>query len=98
MDRAPGARDAGRGGPAERGIPDGLLLGLLGLLLGVTLAAWTATGLAGLFTHGSWPPGVTFTRTPLALRHLLTAPQDLAGAWPLTPAGRLPEYGVFWGC
>ncbi|MDT9685225.1 type IV secretory system conjugative DNA transfer family protein [Streptomyces sp. TRM76323] len=63
----------------------------------MTLAVWTATGLAGLFAHGSWPPGVTFTRTPLALRHLVTDPQDLAGAWPLTPADQLPGYGVFWG-
>ncbi|URM90801.1 type IV secretory system conjugative DNA transfer family protein [Streptomyces sp. MRC013] len=97
MDRAPDVRGPGRGGAAERGIPDGLLMALLGLLLGVTLAAWTATGLAGLFTHGSWPRGATFARTPLALRHLLTAPQDLAGAWPLTPADQLPGPGVFWG-
>ncbi|WP_373295943.1 type IV secretory system conjugative DNA transfer family protein [Streptomyces roseolilacinus] len=72
-------------------------MGLLGLLLGMTLAVWTATGLAGLFTHGSWPRGVAFSHTPSALRHLVTAPQDLAGAWPLTPAGQLPGYGVFWG-
>ncbi|MEU3448696.1 type IV secretory system conjugative DNA transfer family protein [Streptomyces thermolilacinus] len=58
---------------------------------------WTATGLAGLFAHGSWPRGVTFTRTPLALRHLIADPRDLAGAWPLTPADQLPGYGVFWG-
>ncbi|MCQ0023399.1 type VI secretion protein [Streptomyces somaliensis DSM 40738] len=97
MNGTPDARGGGRGGAAERGIPDGLLLTLLGLLLGVTLVAWTATGLAGLFTHGSWPRGATFARTPLALRHLLTDPQDLAGAWPLTPANQLPAPGVFWG-
>ncbi|MFV2118824.1 type VI secretion protein, partial [Streptomyces sp. Act-28] len=93
MGRAPDAR----GGGAERGVPDGLLLGLLGFLLGTTLAVWTATGLAGLFTHGSWPRGATFTRTPPALRHLIADPRDMAGAWPLTPADQLPGYGVFWG-
>ncbi|WP_435851231.1 type IV secretory system conjugative DNA transfer family protein [Streptomyces thermolilacinus] len=90
----PGAQ---RGGGGGGGIPDGLLVGLLGFLLGMTLVVWTATGLAGLFAHGSWPRGVTFTRTPLALRHLIADPRDLAGAWPLTPADQLPGYGVFWG-
>ncbi|MET9925977.1 MULTISPECIES: type IV secretory system conjugative DNA transfer family protein [unclassified Streptomyces] len=79
------------------GIPDGLLVGLLGFLLAATLLAWTATGLAGLLTHGSWPGGVTFTQTPLALRELATAPQDLPGAWPHTPASQLSGYGLFWG-
>ncbi|MEU3263365.1 type IV secretory system conjugative DNA transfer family protein [Streptomyces bacillaris] len=79
------------------GIPDGLLLGLIGFLFAATLLAWTATGLAGLFTHGSWPDNVTFTRTPLALRELATAPQDLAAAWPHTPPSQLSGYGLFWG-
>ncbi|CAL9299605.1 type VI secretion protein [Streptomyces sp. SudanB25_2051] len=98
-----GTRDVRDGGGAagpgaqRGGIPDGLLVGLLGFLLGMTLVVWTATGLAGLFAHGAWPRGVTFTRTPLALRHLIADPRDLAGAWPLTPADQLPGYGVFWG-
>ncbi|MGA6173957.1 type VI secretion protein [Streptomyces sp. NPDC012600] len=79
------------------GIPDGLLIGVLGLLLAATLTTWTATGLAGLFAHGSWPDGVTFTQAPLALRELATAPQDLAAAWPHTPAPQLSGYGLFWG-
>ncbi|WP_406117546.1 type IV secretory system conjugative DNA transfer family protein [Streptomyces anulatus] len=101
------ARQAARGrGPAPHdghdrpqggGIPDGLLIGLLGLLFAATLVAWTATGLAGLFAHGAWPDGVTFTRSPLALRELATAPQDLAAAWPGTPAAQLSGYGLFWG-
>ncbi|MFI2361148.1 type IV secretory system conjugative DNA transfer family protein [Streptomyces anulatus] len=105
------ARQAPRGrgnGPAHHdgyddrpqgggGIPDGLLIGLLGLLFAATLVAWTATGLAGLFTHGAWPDGVTFTRSPLALRELATAPQDLAAAWPGTPPAQLSGYGLFWG-
>ncbi|NEB40221.1 TraM recognition domain-containing protein [Streptomyces sp. SID14515] len=105
------ARQAARGrgsGPAHHdghdgrpqgggGIPDGLLIGLLGLLLAATLVAWTATGLAGLFSHGAWPDGVTFTRSPLALRELATAPQDLAAAWPQTPPAQLSGYGLFWG-
>lgn len=79
------------------GIPDGLLVGILAFLLGLTLMVWTATGLAGLFAHGSWPAGITFARTPLAMRHLFGAPHDIAGAWPETPAGDLSGYGLFWG-
>lgn len=46
------------------GIPDGLLIGVLGFLLGMTLMVWSATGLAGWFSHGAWPDAITFTRTP----------------------------------
>ncbi|HZG02208.1 MAG TPA: type IV secretory system conjugative DNA transfer family protein [Streptomyces sp.] len=84
-------------GPQQRGISDGLLVGLLGFLLGITALCWTATGLAGLLAHGAWPPGTTFTRTPLAMRALLSEPRDLAAAWPDTPAGALPGPGLFWG-
>ncbi|MGW8890034.1 type IV secretory system conjugative DNA transfer family protein [Streptomyces sp. NPDC055749] len=79
------------------GLPDGMLIGLLALLFGLTVLGWTATGLAGLFAHGAWPQGVTFTQTPLALRALATDPQNLPGAWPATPAGELSGYGLFWG-
>ncbi|MBV7246073.1 type IV secretory system conjugative DNA transfer family protein [Streptomyces sp. MW-W600-10] len=102
--RPPRGRDNGRahhdgydGRPQGGGIPDGLLIGLLGLLLAATLVTWTATGLAGLFSHGAWPDGVTFTRSPLALRELATAPQDLPAAWPQTPPAQLSGYGLFWG-
>lgn len=87
----------GPGGGRGRGVPDSLLIGVLAFLLGLTVLAWTATGLAGLFTHGAWPDGVTFTRTPLALRSLIGAPHDLAAAWPDTPAAQLSGYGLFWG-
>ncbi|MFI9228464.1 type IV secretory system conjugative DNA transfer family protein [Streptomyces rimosus] len=90
----------GSGGPVGgrgRGVPDSLLIGVLVFLLGLTVLAWTATGLAGLFTHGAWPDGVTFTRTPLALRSLIAAPHDLPAAWPDTPAAQLSGYGLFWG-
>ncbi|MFD9288632.1 type IV secretory system conjugative DNA transfer family protein [Streptomyces sp. NPDC060030] len=88
---------SGRGGEGQGGIPDGLLIGLLAFLAGLTVLAWTATGLAGLFTHGGWPDAVTFTRTPLALRALAVEPTDLPGAWPDTPPGDLSGYGLFWG-
>ncbi|MER8071546.1 type IV secretory system conjugative DNA transfer family protein [Streptomyces sp. NPDC094034] len=87
----------GQGGARGGGIPDGLLVGLLGFLLGLAVLVWTATGLAGLFTHGAWPQGVTFPRTPLAIRRLVQAPHDIAGAWPDTPPGELSGYGLFWG-
>ncbi|XIG79999.1 type VI secretion protein [Streptomyces sp. SGAir0957] len=84
--------DRGRGG-----IPDGLLIGLLAFLLGVTIMVWTATGLAGLFTKGAWPSHVTFGRTPLAMRSLMTQPHDIPAAWPATPKPELSGYGLFWG-
>ncbi|MET7290511.1 type IV secretory system conjugative DNA transfer family protein [Streptomyces sp. NPDC005573] len=88
-------RDGRREG--QGGIPDGLLIGILAFLLGMTLLVWTATGLAALFSRGAWPDAVTFVRTPLAMRHLIGRPHDIAGAWPDTPAGRLPGWGLFWG-
>lgn len=78
-------------------MPDGLLVGILAFLLGMTLLVWTATGLAGLFAHGDWPKNVTFTRTPQAMRHLIGHPEDIPGAWPDTPAGQLSGYGLVWG-
>ncbi|MBN0045167.1 type VI secretion protein [Streptomyces actuosus] len=90
------AQGAGRTG-GQGGIPDGLLVGILAFLLGMTLLVWTATGLAGLFSHGGWPHGVSFTRTPLAMRHLIGRPHDIAGAWPESPEAQLSGYGLFWG-
>ncbi|WP_406452747.1 type VI secretion protein [Streptomyces sp. NBC_00876] len=92
-----GEEHNGGNGGGSGGIPDGLLIGLLAFLLGLTLLAWTATGLAGLLAHGGWPDGVTLVETPLALRRLLEAPHDLPAAWPSTPAGELSGYGLFWG-
>ncbi|MFD9006792.1 type IV secretory system conjugative DNA transfer family protein [Streptomyces sp. NPDC059582] len=82
---------------SEGGIPDGLLVGILAFLLGMTLLVWSATGLAGLFAHGSWPTGVLFTRTPMAMRQLVAEPHDMPGAWPDTPPAQLSGYGLFWG-
>ncbi|MGW0766946.1 type IV secretory system conjugative DNA transfer family protein [Streptomyces sp. NPDC002676] len=88
-------RREGQGG--QGGIPDGLLVGILAFLLGMTLLVWTATGLAAWFANGAWPAGVNFTRTPLAMRHLIGQPHDLTGAWPNTPPGQLSGWGLFWG-
>ncbi len=79
------------------GLPDGLIVGLIALLLGVTLLVWTATGLSAAFAHGHWPRGVHFTRTPRAMRSLITHPHDLAAAWPGAPRGSLGGPGLFWG-
>ncbi|MEU6769452.1 type VI secretion protein [Streptomyces sp. NPDC046853] len=87
----------GRRESRERGIPDGLLVGGLAFVLGLTVLVWSATGLAGLFSHGSWPEHVTFGNTPVAMRHLVQQPHDIAGAWPATPAAQLTGYGLFWG-
>jgi hypothetical protein len=90
---------AGTGSPAHKsgGIPDGMLLAALILLLGLTVLTWTATGLAALIAHGMWPEGVTFSRTPMAMRALAGTPHDLAGAWPDARASQLSGYGLFWG-
>lgn len=82
---------------AEGGVPDGLILGILGFLLGMTIMVWTATGIAGLFAHGQWPTAVHFTRTPMAMRHLIGDPHDIPGAWPESPPPELPGSGLFWG-
>ncbi|MBB5940131.1 hypothetical protein [Streptomyces zagrosensis] len=89
--------DPKRDRASERGIPDSLLIGALLFLLGLTLLAWSATGLAGLFAHGAWPENVTFIRTPLAVRQLFEEPQNLIAAWPHTPEDELSGYGLFWG-
>ncbi|MFE0416240.1 P-loop NTPase family protein [Streptomyces tendae] len=83
--------------PAQGGIPDGLLIGILAFLLGMTLLVWTATGLSALFAHGSWPDGVSFTSTPQAMRQLIADPHDIPGAWPEAPGTALSGYGLFWG-
>ncbi|MEU1013840.1 type IV secretory system conjugative DNA transfer family protein [Streptomyces sp. NPDC005890] len=88
-------RDSRREG--QGGIPDGLLIGILAFLLGMTVLVWTATGLAAWFAQGAWPTGVTFTRTPLAMRHLIGRPHDITGAWPDTPPAQLSGWGLFWG-
>ncbi|MFD5492340.1 type VI secretion protein [Streptomyces sp. NPDC127091] len=93
----PDGHGNGHGRNGQGGIPDGLLVGLLAFLLGITLLVWTATGLAGLVARGSWPSGVTFTRTPVAIRHLVAEPHDIPSAWPDAPASTLSGYGLFWG-
>ncbi|WP_405949043.1 type IV secretory system conjugative DNA transfer family protein [Streptomyces prunicolor] len=87
--------DGGR--ERQGGIPDGLLVGLLAFLIGMTLLVWSATGLAALFSKGGWPTGVTFARTPMAMRHLIAQPHDITGAWPQSPAAEFSGYGLFWG-
>lgn len=79
------------------GVPDGLIVGVIGLGVTALFLVWSATGLAGLLAHGSWPTGVTFTNTPPALRSLIGAPGELPAAWPGTPPGELSGYGLFWG-
>ncbi|MFE0107190.1 type VI secretion protein [Streptomyces sp. NPDC059009] len=90
-------RRDGRRVSHQRGIPDGLLVGFLGFVLGMALLTWSATGLAGLFAKGSWPTNVTFPHTPLAMRSLIGAPHDIPSAWPETPKAELSGYGLFWG-
>ncbi|MFD9537415.1 type VI secretion protein [Streptomyces sp. NPDC060010] len=79
------------------GVPDGALVGLLAFLLGVAVLVWSATGLSALFAKGAWPSTVTFTRTPDAVRALITEPHDLPGAWPETDPAALSGWGLFWG-
>ncbi|MFF1559738.1 type VI secretion protein [Streptomyces sp. NPDC058279] len=91
--------DPRRTAPPARtgGIPDGVLVGLLAFLLGLAVLIWSATGLAALFAKGAWPATVTFTRTPGAVRALITEPHDIAAAWPDTDPAALSGWGLFWG-
>ncbi|MEV1010712.1 hypothetical protein [Streptomyces sp. NPDC049881] len=89
--RAPRPAPAGRGG-----VPDGLLVGALALMLALTALIWTATGLAGLVTGGAWPPGVTFFSTASAVRSFFTAPGDVASAWPEADPADLPGPAAVW--
>lgn len=91
------ARAQHHGQRHEGGVPDGLILGLMGFLLGMTVLVWTGTGIAGLVSHGAWPAEVHFTRTPVAMRHLVADPHDIAGAWQPAPPEGLPGSGLFWG-
>ncbi|MFJ4851220.1 MULTISPECIES: type IV secretory system conjugative DNA transfer family protein [unclassified Streptomyces] len=91
------ARQHHSGQEREGGIPDGLILGVIGFLLGMTILVWTGTGIAGFLSHGAWPADVHFTRTPLAMRHLIAQPHDIAGAWAPAPLAGLPGSGLFWG-
>ncbi|MFI5987409.1 type VI secretion protein [Streptomyces sp. NPDC051555] len=84
-------------GAQRGGIPDGLLLALLGFLLGLALLVWSATGLAAWFTRGAWPDTVSFGNTPGAIRALIAQPHDVAGAWPDTDPAALSGWGLFWG-
>ncbi|POX44487.1 type IV secretory system conjugative DNA transfer family protein [Streptomyces sp. Ru72] len=93
----PGMERQERRQEGQGGIPDGLLVGLLAFLLGVTVMVWSATGLAGWFARGAWPHGVRISSTPVAMRHLITEPHDITSAWPDTPPDQLPGYGLFWG-
>ncbi|MEV6013026.1 type VI secretion protein [Streptomyces sp. NPDC051976] len=79
------------------GLPDGLIVGFIAFLLGVTLLFWTATGIAGVLAHGGWPGDAHFTKTPQAMRHLVSEPHDIPAAWPGAPVGELPGSGLFWG-
>ncbi|MEU5975743.1 type VI secretion protein [Streptomyces sp. NPDC047315] len=74
-----------------------MIVGVFGLGVCLLFVVWSAAGLAGLFAKGAWPDGVTFGRAPQAVRSLAGDPQDLAAAWPNTPAEQLSEYGLFWG-
>ncbi|CAG7616905.1 type VI secretion protein [Streptomyces bryophytorum] len=79
------------------GLPDGLIVGVIAFLLGVTLLVWTATGIAAVLSHGAWPSDVHFTRTPRAMRALIGQPHDIPAAWPDAKPGGLPGAGLFWG-
>ncbi|MFF8271846.1 type VI secretion protein [Streptomyces sp. NPDC016562] len=93
MHDAPPTQPPARGG----GIPDGLLVALLAFLLGLAVLVWSATGLGAVLAKGAWPDTVTFTRTPEAVRALITEPHDIAAAWPDTDPAALSGWGLFWG-
>jgi TraM recognition site of TraD and TraG len=79
-----------------RGVPDGALVGILFFLLAAVFLVWVATGIAGSVQHGSWPE-IRFAHTALAIRHLITQPSDIQGAWRRPqPVAGLPTPTAFW--
>ncbi|MBB1244726.1 type VI secretion protein, partial [Streptomyces durbertensis] len=90
-----GSGDPGSG--RAGGIPDGLLLTLLGVLLSSTVLVWSAAGLSALLATGSWPDGVSIGRSALAVRALIGDPADPAAAWPASDAAAMARPGLFWG-
>ncbi|MBJ3807032.1 type VI secretion protein [Streptomyces flavofungini] len=72
-------------------------MGGLAFVLGMVVLIWSSTGIAAWWAHGEWPDGVTFGKTPPAVRHLAQEPHDVHGAWPETPATQLSGYGLLWG-
>lgn len=80
------------------GIPDGLLVGLIGFLFAATLLAWTATGLAGLLTHGSWPDGVAFTQTPSPCANWPPPPRTSPAPGPTRPPPSSPATACSGAC
>ncbi|WP_225847983.1 TraM recognition domain-containing protein [Streptomyces sp. HPF1205] len=81
----------------EGGLPDGLVVGIIAVLLAVTFLVWSGTGIAGLLAHGHWPGDAHFTRTPRAMRALISDPHDIPGAWNGADPAGLPDSGLFWG-
>lgn len=81
----------------EGGLPDGLVVGIIAVLLGVTFLVWSGTGIAGLLAHGRWPSDAHFTRTPRAMRALVSDPHDIPAAWHGADPAELPGSGLFWG-
>ncbi|SFB79896.1 hypothetical protein [Streptomyces aidingensis] len=84
--------------PARRGggVPDALLIGSLAVAVSVTLLVWSATGIAGWLRHGTWPEHVSLMNTASAVRSFLTAPSDVAGAWPDADPQTLPGGALLW--
>jgi drug/metabolite transporter (DMT)-like permease len=79
-----------------RGVPDGLLIAGLALLLAGTTLFWLATEIAAVASAKDVPDRVTYRSSALAMRSLLTSPGDLAKAWPNTPPHQLPSPTAFW--
>ncbi len=79
-----------------RGVPDGLLIAGLALLLAGTTVIWLSTELAAVASGKDWPDRVTYRTSALAMRSLFTSPGDLPKAWPNTPAHQLPSPTAFW--
>lgn len=90
---APAGDGRGRSGS---GVPDGLIVGLLGLAVSITLLVWSSTGLAAWLRHGSWPAEVSFAGTAGAIRSLVGAPADVARAWPQADPAALPSASLLW--
>ncbi|MFI1384780.1 hypothetical protein [Embleya sp. NPDC020886] len=92
----PHPREPTPGRAPAQGVPDGLLIAGLLLLVAGTAVIWLSTGLAALASGKDWPDEVGYKNSALAMRSLLGDPDDLPHAWPDTPPGQLPSPTAFW--
>ena len=71
-------------------------IGVLATLLAASVLLWAVGELAGLLSHGAWPP-VGVAETPALAAGLLQHPTDPTGSWPPAARRLAPPAWLFYG-